>query len=182
MPHMGHETGAGAYPSVGEHSARMLMKPIPLESLFNWLSIHCLMLGIWHHFLWFSVAWSCTFGKACCEILGGWPLLTTRPISKHAEHSRHTLYNCKNMHWPIHHSMHVWLCSRVHAAVEWWIITDDEVFIPHHQPNASTYPSTLDFFHTSSAKGYQHVIPKGMVELKGSCWEARKKKQAGRQM
>jgi hypothetical protein len=35
MPHMGHETGAGAYPSGGEHSARMRMTPIPLESLFN---------------------------------------------------------------------------------------------------------------------------------------------------
>jgi hypothetical protein len=35
MTHMGHETRAGAYPSGGEHSARMLMTPIPLESLFN---------------------------------------------------------------------------------------------------------------------------------------------------
>jgi hypothetical protein len=35
MPHMGHETGAGTYPSGGELSARMLMTPIPLESLFN---------------------------------------------------------------------------------------------------------------------------------------------------
>jgi hypothetical protein len=35
MPHMGHETEVGAYPSGGEHSARMLMTPMPLESHFN---------------------------------------------------------------------------------------------------------------------------------------------------
>jgi hypothetical protein len=56
IPHMGHEMGAGAYPSEGEHSLRMLMPPTPLFSVFNGLSTHCLILGICNQFLRFSVA------------------------------------------------------------------------------------------------------------------------------